>query len=68
MVAAQLFVPAPDLVRSAETPIPNAPCAHESRQDLGADRTAHFYRCKGCGAVLVAQRDHLWILRAAGTP
>ncbi len=63
MVAAPMLLPAPNLAPPAEIPVPNAPCAHEARRFLGDDHTAQFYRCEGCRAVLVAQRDRLWILR-----
>lgn len=68
MVATPMLLPAPERVQPAGTLSLNATCTHESRRYLGTDRTTDFYRCGGCGAVLILQRECLWVLRAAQTP
>lgn len=40
-------------------------CSHEQREYLGADATAHFFRCRTCGTTIVIQDGLIWQIRPA---
>ena len=46
-----------------EVPVDPAACRHETIEELGHNRGAMFYRCSECGSIVIAQRDHRWIIR-----
>ena len=43
-------------------------CSHESREYIGTDATAHFYRCEACGTVIVIQGGVVWQIGPAPPP
>lgn len=49
-----------------EPPRPSSQgCVHPRTEFLGSEGTATFYRCPECGSVVILQRGHRWVLKAA---
>ncbi|HYM38938.1 MAG TPA: hypothetical protein VEY12_02170 [Thermoplasmata archaeon] len=42
-------------------------CRHEGIEELGHDGDAIFYRCTGCGSIMIVQHGHRWIIRPTDT-
>jgi len=38
-------------------------CGHDDLDPLGSDGDAEFFRCLGCGTIIVAQAGQRWVLR-----
>ena len=37
-------------------------CDHTDLEELGQEGQAVYYRCRSCGAVLVAQGNRVWLI------
>ncbi len=46
-----------------ETPIDPRTCLHQEIEELGHDGEASFFRCVGCGSVVIGSGNHRWIIR-----